>query len=106
MVREPFGMRIRVWVQPLHGLDNAGMELAPARSEDAAVGDVVREGMLKGVFKVRNEFCLLEELAGLKIGEAQSQRLLCQLGDLVEDCEGYLLANDRGRLEQPLVLGR
>src|SRR5215813_4596960 len=106
MVREPFGMRDRVWVEPLHGLDDASMELAPSRSKDAVVGDVVSEGMLKGVLKVRKEFRLLEEFAGLEIGKAQSQPFLWQLGDLVEDRERNLVANDRGRLEQPLVLGR
>ena len=44
--------------------------------------------MLKGVFEVREEARLLEELAGLKIGEAQSQRLLGNVGDLVEDAHG------------------
>src|SRR6266478_1208158 len=77
----------------------------PRRCEHGA-GDVVREGMLKGVLKIRKAFRLLEEFAGLEMGEAQSQPFLWQLGDLVEDRERNLVANDRGGLEQPLVLGR
>src|SRR4029077_18402723 len=106
MIGKPFDVRAEVYVESPHCLHDAGMQLAPSRSEDAVVDDFVRESMLKGVFELRKAFRLLEDLAGLQVRQAQFQSLLRQLGDLTEDREGHLVTYDRGRLEQLLVLCR
>ena len=51
----------------LEGLDDAGMEHPPSFLEQTAVGDLVGEGVLEGVFVVRKEPRLVQEFGGLEV---------------------------------------
>ena len=42
----------------------------------------------------------------MQVGEAAAQGVLGQIGDGRQQREGHILADDRGRLEQPLLLRR
>ena len=96
-----------VGVEALDGLDDPGVERAPALLEQAAVGHLVGERVLEGVLEVGEEARLVEELGGLEVGEAVgaarpsgSSAIACEQGD------GHVLADDRGGLEEALVLRR
>jgi hypothetical protein len=41
------------------GPDNAGMEHAPPLLEHTAIGDLVRQGVLEGIFMLREEVCFV-----------------------------------------------
>ena len=62
--------------------------------------------MLESVLEIGKELCLVEELGGLKLGQACAQLVLGKLGDSLQECERHILADDCGRLQQSLVLGR
>src|SRR5215468_12545991 len=66
----------------------------------------MRERMLEGVFEVREEACLVQELGGLEMTQSPPQVALGRVGNGLQQGEGHILANDRGGLEQTLVLGR
>src|SRR5215475_4892460 len=66
----------------------------------------VGEGVLERVFEVGKEIRLVQELGGLEVHEAGSNGLLSVLGDGLQEREGNLASDDRGRLEQALVLRR
>jgi hypothetical protein len=59
----------------LHDYNESRMELATAILEDAAIGDFVGEGVLKGVLEVGEEARLVEEFGGLKVGQMAAQRI-------------------------------
>jgi len=50
----------------LQGRDNAGMQLPPSLQQEAAVGHLVRQGVLEGVFVLGKEARLVEELGALQ----------------------------------------
>jgi hypothetical protein len=52
------------------GLDNVGVHVAPTLLEQAAIGDLVGEGVLEGVGMVREQARLVEELGGLEVHQA------------------------------------
>src|SRR5262249_16254137 len=58
------------------------------------------------VLDVRVEPCLLQELCSLQVIETATERLLWQLSDRLQQNERHVLANNRGNLQEPLVLGR
>ena len=94
-----------VGVEPLDGLRDLTMERAPPVLKETPVGDVVGQGVLERVLKVREESCLVEELGGLEVGQASAETLFGSLGDGLEEREWHVLANDGGSLQKPLVLG-
>src|SRR5262245_42635784 len=65
----------------------------------------MRERMLEGVFEVREEARLVQELGGLELTQSPTQVALGRVGNGLQQGEGHILANDRGGLEQTLVLG-
>ena len=97
VVRQPLdllGQTIRI--ECLDRLHDPGMERAPPLLEQAAVGDLVGERVLEGVFEVGEQARLVEELRRLKLGEAASELVLGQIGDGLEQGERHVLADDRG----------
>ena len=68
-------------IERFEGRDDAGMEHPPPLLEQAAVGHLVGQGMLKGIAHVGEEARLVEKLGGLEVREATVQRLLGQLGN-------------------------
>ena len=88
VVREPLDVLGEpVGVEPLDGLDDPGVEGAPPLLEQAAVGDLVGEGVLERVLEVGEEARLVEELGGLEVGEPAAERRLRQLGERLEQRE-------------------
>ena len=57
------------------------MQEAPPLLEEAAVGHLVREGVLEGIDPLGDKACLVEELGRLQVGEAAVQYRLGQLGN-------------------------
>jgi hypothetical protein len=74
MVRQTFDLLgYAVRSQRFEGLDNAGMEHPPPLLEEAAVGDLMGEGVLEGVFALRKETCLVDKLRRLEVRQAVVQ---------------------------------
>src|SRR5215813_4810440 len=93
-------------VQRLDRRDDASVQSTPPVLQDAPVGHLVRERMLEGVFEVREDARLVQELGGLEMAQRPTQVVLGRVGNGLQEREGHILANDRGGLEQTLVLGR
>src|SRR5499427_9893907 len=91
-------------VQRLDRLDDASVQSSPPVLQDAPVGHLVRERMLEGVFEVREDARLVEELGSLEMTQSPTQVVLGRVGNGPQQREGHILANDRGGLEQTLVL--
>src|SRR5262249_26573291 len=93
-----------VEVEFLNDLHDADVQLASPSLEQARIGDLVRQRVLEGVFDVREETGLVEELRGLEILEPSPDGVLGQRDDGLEENEGQVLADHRGRLKQALLL--
>src|SRR3990172_666671 len=107
VVGQPFHMLDQaVGKESLNRLDDPRVEGPAPLLEQAPVGHLVGEGVLEGVLEVGKEARLVEELARLEMAETPAKLLLRKLGDHLEEGKRYILAHDRGSLEQPLVLGR
>src|SRR5438128_11460703 len=81
------------------------MQHPPPLLEEAHVGYLMGQGVLEGVFALGEQARLVEKLGCLEVRNTAMQRLLGHLGNGVQQGEGDLGANDRGGLEQMLVLG-
>ena len=55
-----------VGVERLDRADDLRVQRTPSLVQDAAVGDLVRQGVLERVFEIRKQPCLVEELRGLQ----------------------------------------
>jgi len=64
----------------------------------------VRQGVLEGVFEIREHPRLIDELGGLQVVEPAPERVVRQLGDRLEQRERHVLADDGGDLQEALVL--
>ena len=62
--------------------------------------------VLESVLEVREEPRLVEELGGLQMTETVPDLILGQVGDGLEQSERHVCADDRGRLEETLLVGR
>jgi hypothetical protein len=87
------------------GLDNAGMQRPPPLQQEAAVRDLMGEGVLEGVLVLGEEPCLVEELGALQGGQVMLEHRLRHVGNRVQQRPGHLHANDGRRLQQALLLG-
>ena len=82
MVRQAFDLLGHpVPGERLQGLDDAGMQHPPPLLQEAAVGHLVRQGVLEGVFVLGEQARLVEELGRLQVRQAAVQRRLGQLGN-------------------------
>ena len=90
----------------LEGLDNARVQHPPPLQQQAAVGHLVRQGVLEGVFRLGEQAGLVQELRRLQVRQAAVQRRLGHVGNGLQQGQGHLRANHRGGLEQPLLLRR
>ena len=84
--------------------NDMGMQRPPPLLQKAAVGHLVGEGVLEGVRVVRKEARLIEEFGRLQVRQTAVQGVLGQLGNGLHQGQGHLGADDRGRLEEPLLL--
>src|SRR5262249_38618017 len=92
-------------VEALEGADYPSMEEPPLLVEKSAVDHVVSECMLEGVLDLRQEAGLVDELRGLETPERRVQLVRAGFGNSLQQDEGNVLADDRGRLEKSLILG-
>jgi hypothetical protein len=90
----------------LHGADEAAMQCPSPFLEQRFVGHLLGEGVLEGVLPLGEEARLVEELGPLELGQIAVQRLLREVGDGLEQGQGHLVADDRGRLEEVFALRR
>src|SRR5262249_16581787 len=81
----------------LKGLDNASMEHPAPLQQQAAVGHLVRQGMLKSVFWLGEQARLIQELRRLQVRQATVQRGFGQLGNGLQQGQGYLGTNHGSR---------
>ncbi len=82
VLRQPLDMLAEaIGVERLDRRHDPGVQRAPPLVEHAAVGHLVGERVLEGVFEIGEEARLVEELGGLQMREPCAQRLLGQLGD-------------------------
>ena len=66
MVRQAFDLLGHpVGRERLKGLDNPGMQHPPPLLEEAAVGHLMRQGMLEGIYRLGKQARLIEKLGGL-----------------------------------------
>ena len=66
----------------------------------------MRQRVLEGVLDVGEEARLVQELRGSQVREAAAHGFFVLLDDGLEEHQRDVVADDRGALEQPLVLGR
>ena len=71
-------------VERLDRVDDPRVKRAAALLEQAAVGDLVGEGVLEGVLEIGEEARLVEELGRLQAGEPWRSVLVRYLGDRLE----------------------
>ena len=62
----------------LEGLDKARVQHPPPLQQEAAVGHLVRQGMLEGVFRLGEQAGLIQKLRRLQVRQAAVQRRLGQ----------------------------
>ena len=107
MMGQPFDLVGQtVGREPLDDLNEPGVQGPPPLLHEAPIGDLMRQGVLEGVFRLGKEARLVEELGGLESCEAALQGRLGQLGDGLQQGQRYLGADDRGGLEEAFVLWR
>ena len=70
------------------GLDDLRMQRPPPLLEQTAVRHLVGQGVLEGVFVLREEAGLIQELGRLEVGQATVQSLLGQLGNGLQQGQG------------------
>ena len=88
------------------GLDDVSMEASPPLLEHTAVGYLVGQGMLEGVFGVGKEPRFVEKLGCLEVREATGHGVFGQFGNGLQQRQGHLCANDRRRLQELFLLQR
>ena len=55
MLGQPFSLLGQaVWIECFEGLNDPGMEYTPPLLEETPIGDLVGQGMLEGVFVLRD----------------------------------------------------
>ena len=87
-----------------HRVHHRGMEGAAPGIEHALVRDLVRQRVLEGVFDVRDDSGLVDELGGLQGGEPPAQRLGLLVADRLQKAEWKALADDRRHFQNVLLL--
>ena len=105
MVRQAFDLLGHpVPGEGLQGLDNARVQRPPSLLQEASVCHLVGQGVLEGVLALGKEPCLVEELGRLEVREATMQHRLGHLGNGLQQRQGHVRADDRGALQEVLVL--
>src|SRR5262249_58174334 len=87
-------------VQRLDRRDDASVQSPPPVLQDAPVGHLVRQRMLEGVFEVREDARLVQELGRLEVTQGPTHVVLGRVSNGLQQREGHILPNDRGGLEQ------
>src|SRR5438445_10613173 len=94
-----------IGVEMLAGPNNSRVEHSPALLEQAAVGALVRKGMLERVLDFGKKPGLVQEFGGLQPRETLMQFVVAQASNGFEQTKRDVLADDRCRLQEALVFG-
>src|SRR5260370_2928698 len=105
-VRAPRGARPGGRDRVLDRVDDLGVQGPASIEEQTPVRHVVYQRVFEGVLEMREQTSLVEELPRQQVGEAGLRRFLWPVGDALEQAERHVLADDRGRLQEPLILER
>ena len=106
VVGQPLELLVQsVGVEHLDSLYDSRMQGAAPLLQEAAVGDLMGQGVFEGEFEFGKQAALVEELGRLQVREPPADILLGVLGDGQEQGEGRVLADDGGSLEEALLLG-
>ena len=82
VVGQPFDLvGEAIGIEPFDGLDNARVQRPSPLLEQAAIGHLMGEGMLKGVLPLGEQARLIEELSSLELSQTAVQRFLREVGD-------------------------
>jgi hypothetical protein len=95
-----------VGCQRLNGLDQARVQPPAPLQQEAAIGHLVRQGMLEGVFRLGEQAGLIKKLRRLQVRQAAMQRRLGHIGNGSQQREGHVRAQHRSGLQQLLLLRR
>src|SRR5262249_11675629 len=107
MVRQPFYLLGEaVGIEAFDGLHNPGVVGTPLLREQTAVGYLLRERVLKGVFELRKETRRIQKFGTLQVGQRTSQGLLGERCDGLQQRDGDVFADDCRGLQEGLLLGR
>jgi hypothetical protein len=107
MMRQPVDLvDASVSVEGFETLDNLGMQSPALFLEEAAVDNLVYQGMLKGVHRLGKGLLLIEDLGVLEDTEVLVERGLWTVHDRLEQRDRHIVTDDGGGLQQPLGLGR
>ncbi len=107
MVREPLDLLAEaIAMEHLDRVHETCVKIATPLLQEASVRDLVRERVLERVLEIREQPRLVEQLGGLQVGEPAPQLFFSEVGHRQQKRERHALADDRGCLEQPFVLGR
>ena len=87
-------------------VDDPGVERSTPVVGEARVGDLVRQGVVDRVHDLGQRARLVQELAGLKARESAPEHVLGEVGNGLEEGQRYVLADDRGGLQQMLLRQR
>ena len=71
-------------MEHLDRVDDPRVQLAATLLQQAAVRDLVRERVLEGVFEIRKQSGLVNELGGLQVVQSATERLVGQVGDRLD----------------------
>ena len=86
-------------------LRNLAMELLAGTREHRPIGHLMRQGMLKGVPRLRHPGHFIEQLCGLQVPKTLLKRLDGKRRHGLEQGQWPLLANGRGNLYKASGLG-
>ena len=104
VVRQAFDLLGRVVPgERLKRFDDLCMECPPPLQEETAVGHLVGQGVFEGIDPFRNEVRLVEELSAWRCESSVAYYRLGHLGNALEQRQGDLGTDHRGRLEQSLL---
>src|SRR5215472_1359020 len=93
-------------MKPLDRVDDAPVERTAALVEQSAVRDLMGQRVLERVLEIWEQRGLMEELCRLQLRQPRTKLLFGLLGNLAEQNERHVLADDRGNLEKSLRLQR
>jgi hypothetical protein len=87
--------------QRLEGLNNVRVQHPPPLQQQATIGYLVRQGMLKGVCRLREQARLRQKLRRLEVRQALLELLLRLPGQRLQERAGHIHPDHRRDLEQP-----
>ena len=86
-------------------VDDRGVQEISSLQQHAAVGDLVSEGVLEGIFELREKPRLVHEFGRLQPRETALQIVFAACEDSLENGVGNVGADDGGGLQQLFVRG-